>query len=110
MFDSAVISQLLVAMFSCLNTFLPGDLFLDTENQSSFVEYPPTDSIVCNDVLERPVLPPPRLIPILHEAFEPGGDLVLCEPTYRLPRHSEKHPSFESYSGKEAASGDPTWR
>jgi hypothetical protein len=104
--DSAVYSELLAAKFSYLNTFLHGEPFLDIEKRSSFIEYKPIDFIICNDVLEHTILPPSEVIPILHEALEPGGVLVLCAPTYRLPHHVEKYPSFDSYETKETSAGD----
>lgn len=103
--DSPVYSELLAAKFSYINTCYHSEPFLDVESRSSFLDYKPIDFIVCNDVIEHTLLPPAEVIPILYEALQPGGVLILCAPTYRLSHHIEKYPSFEGFEVEPKAKG-----
>jgi hypothetical protein len=95
--DSPVYAELLAAKFSYINTFYHCEPFLDVESRSTFLEYKPIEFIVCNDIIEHTLLPPAEVIPILYQALQPGGVLILCAPTYRLTHHIEKYPSFDDY-------------
>ncbi len=103
--DSPVYADLLTDKYSYTNTFFHCEPFLDIENRFSFLEYKPINFIVCNDILEHTQRPPAEVIPILYEALEPGGILILCAPTYRLSNHIEKYPSFVDYKVEKTPRG-----
>ncbi|MEB3261135.1 MAG: hypothetical protein VKP63_10970 [Cyanobacteriota bacterium] len=103
--DSEVHARLLADKFDYVNTFYHGEPFLDIENDHSYLEYQPLDFIICNDVLEHAFLPPGEVIPILYQSLRPGGYLILCAPTYKLPKHIEKYPSLAGYEVNKTAKG-----
>ncbi|MEB3316672.1 MAG: hypothetical protein VKO39_00800 [Cyanobacteriota bacterium] len=103
--DSPVYAELLALKYNYINTFFHCEPHLDIENRFSFIEYQPIDFIVCNDVIEHTMLPPSEVIPILYEALQPGGILILCAPTYKLLHHIEKYPSFDHYEIEQTLKG-----
>ncbi len=103
--DSQVYAELLAMKYSYTNTFYHCEPYLDVESRFSFLEYKPIDFIICNDIIEHTALPPAEVIPILYEALQPGGVLVLCAPTYNLSHHIEKYASFDYYEVEQTAKG-----
>lgn len=95
--DSSVYAQILERKLDYTNTFLHTEPYLDIEDAASFERFGPLDLIVCSDVIEHTLRPPPPVLRNFAAALKPGGRLVLSAPTYMMEDSVERYPSLESF-------------